>query len=152
MPNAAFRQSNLYFSSSDGAFHDRYEYARDFQRLRDGSIPVKGGWRIYSSGPGIYISRLIGDILGIRFTKNALIIDPVLPASLDGLRLHYQCFGHDRIFIYHLTEEGSPRPVRATQNGRELPSVPLSNPYRSTGISVDKDALSPLSLEIHIYA
>ncbi len=152
VPNAAFRQSNLYFSSSDGAFHDRYEYAKDFQRLRDGSIPVKGGWRIYSSGPGIYISRLIGDILGIRFTKNALIIDPVLPASLDGLRLHYQCFGHDRIFIYHLTEEGSPRPVRATQNGRELPSVPLSNPYRSTGISVDKDALSPLSLEIHIYA
>lgn len=152
VPNAALRQSNLYFSSSDGDFHDRYEYARDFHRLRDGSIPVKGGWRIYSSGPGIYIRRLIGDILGIRFTWNALVIDPVLPISMDGLRFHYRCFGHDRIFIYHLAEEASCRPVRAIQNGQELPAVPLVNPYRSAGISISKDALDPLSPEIHIYA
>ncbi|MCI8846587.1 MAG: cellobiose phosphorylase [Lachnospiraceae bacterium] len=152
VPNAALRQSNLYFSSSDGSFRDRYEYAREFHRLRDGSISVKGGWRIYSSGPGIYISRLIGDILGIRFARNALIIDPALPAPMDGLRFHYQCFGHHRIFIYHLAEDGSCRPVRAIQNGRELPAVLLDNPYRSTGISIDKDTLDPLAAEIHIYA
>lgn len=152
VPNAALRQSNLYFSSSDGAFHDRYEYFKDFYRLHDGSIPVKGGWRIYSSGPGIYISRLIGNILGIRFTENALIIDPVLPSSMDGLRFHYRCFGHDRIFIYHLSEDNLHRPVRIIQNGREVPGVPLDNPYRSTGVSVNKNDLDLLSSEIHIYA
>ena len=56
--SAALRQRNAYFSSSDAAFPDRYEAAASWHRVRDGSIAVEGGWRIYSSGPGLFTSLL----------------------------------------------------------------------------------------------
>ncbi|MCH2927826.1 protein ndvB, partial [Listeria monocytogenes] len=59
VPNAALRQSNTYFSSSDAAFLDRYQAQNEFSRVKEGSSPGKGGWRIYSSGPGIYLHQLI---------------------------------------------------------------------------------------------
>lgn len=63
--NAAPRQSNVYFSSSDADFPDRYTAQEDFSELRTQTVPVKGGWRLYSSGPGIFIGALFNDILGI---------------------------------------------------------------------------------------
>ncbi|GMA62986.1 hypothetical protein GCM10025859_34260 [Alicyclobacillus fastidiosus] len=42
VPNAALRQSNTYFSSSDGQFLTRYEAQDLFDRLRDGTVDVKG--------------------------------------------------------------------------------------------------------------
>jgi cellobiose phosphorylase len=42
LPHAAPRQSNAYFSSSDGDFADRYKAASEFGRLRDGTVAVKG--------------------------------------------------------------------------------------------------------------
>ena len=49
IPNADLRQSNMYFSSSDGAFLNRADAAKNFTKLKDGSIQVKGGWRLYSA-------------------------------------------------------------------------------------------------------
>lgn len=54
--NADYRQANTYFSSSDGEFADRYQAEADFGKLRTGTVKVKGGWRLYSSGPGIYVA------------------------------------------------------------------------------------------------
>lgn len=150
VPNAALRQSNLYFSSSDGAFYDRYEYETGFGRLYDGSVAVKGGWRIYSSGPGIYINRLICDILGIRILQNCLCIDPVLPPSLDGLKFHYSVFGDSHVFIYHIGMEKE-EPLRVVQNGRQLSARPVSGAYRAGGVLVDREAISAGCREIHIY-
>ena len=48
------RQRNAYFSSSDAAFADRYEASAEWMRVKVGSVGIDGGWRIYSSGPGIY--------------------------------------------------------------------------------------------------
>ena len=79
----------MYFSSSEGAFDDRYEYARDFHLLKTGDIPVKGGWRLYSSGPGIYLHQLISNILGIRFSQKGLILDPVITDQLVDCTLDY---------------------------------------------------------------
>lgn len=56
--NAALRQANTYFSSSDGDFADRYAAAANFDKLKTGAATVKGGWRLYSSGPGIYVAVL----------------------------------------------------------------------------------------------
>jgi cellobiose phosphorylase len=42
VPNAQMRQSNMYFSSSDAAFLNRADAAEHFDKLRDGSIAVKG--------------------------------------------------------------------------------------------------------------
>ena len=100
VPSAHRRQSNAYFSSSDAAFRDRHEASREFERLRTGEIGVKGGWRIYSSGPGIYINQLISNVVGLRRHFDDVVVDPVLPAEADGLTLdlpwdgrsvHYTC-------------------------------------------------------------
>src|SRR6185503_17456286 len=53
--NAAPRQRNTCFSSSDVAFDDRYEASAGWARVKAGTIPVEGGWRIYSSSPGLYV-------------------------------------------------------------------------------------------------
>ena len=53
-PAALPRQSNAYFSSSDAAVHDRYEAAERYDEIVAGKIPVAVGWRLYSSGPGIF--------------------------------------------------------------------------------------------------
>jgi len=55
LANASLRQRNAYFSSSDAAFRDRAEASAEWARVKDGTIAVDGGWRIYSSGAGIFI-------------------------------------------------------------------------------------------------
>lgn len=152
VPNALTRQSNVYFSSSEGCYNDRYEYAANFNKLRDGSISVKGGWRLYSSGPGIYIRRVIADLLGIRFTKDSLIMDPVINTELDGLRFNYTCFGKTVTFVYH-TEAQTDTPCIKINN--EVVSSKLySNSYRNGGMSIAKEdflnTVEPNS-EIHIF-
>ncbi|WP_164508165.1 amylo-alpha-1,6-glucosidase [Lapidilactobacillus wuchangensis] len=67
--NAALRQANTYFSSSDADFSDRYQAQTEFDRLKSQTIPVKGGWRLYSSGPGIYIGSILNDIFSISTRK-----------------------------------------------------------------------------------
>lgn len=63
LPNASLRQRNAFFSSSDAAFRDRAEASAEWGRVRLGDVPVDGGWRIYSSGAGIFV-RLALKFLG----------------------------------------------------------------------------------------
>ena len=65
LPNASLRQRNAYFSSSDAAFQDRYEASGEWTRVKANSIAVDGGWRIYSSGPGLYANMLIRHAFGL---------------------------------------------------------------------------------------
>lgn len=149
VPNALRRQSNMYFSSSDGIFMDRYDYSKNFGQLRDGSIDVKGGWRLYSSGPGIYLHQLISSILGIRFDKEGLIIDPVLPRQMDGLRFTFTCFGQKTTFVYHMAENRKSG-LKVMRNGKTLNGKSLFNPYRNGGILISKEDFLKESAEIHI--
>jgi 1,2-beta-oligoglucan phosphorylase len=141
VPNAERRQSNAYFSSSDGKFNTRYEAQGRFNELRDGSVPVKGGWRIYSSGPGIYMNQLISNCLGIRQEGGYLIIDPVLPDNLDGLRMEFQIMNRPVTFVYHLGDSDSKRVV---VNGEEVPFEPLTNRYRQGGVKLKRLKLEAL--------
>jgi 1,2-beta-oligoglucan phosphorylase len=93
IPHAALRQRNVYFSSSDAAFLDRYQAKKDFEKVRLGTIQVKAGWRLYSSGPGIYLQTLIQRFLGIRIVQGELMIDPQLAKVNQGLIVHYQYQG-----------------------------------------------------------
>ncbi|MFO1046912.1 MAG: hypothetical protein U1E52_03290 [Geminicoccaceae bacterium] len=82
LAHAAPRQRNAYFSSSDAAFADRYAADAEWPRVMDGTIPVDGGWRIYSSGPGLFVNLLLSHALGIRRRFGARSQEPVLPAWL----------------------------------------------------------------------
>ncbi|MGZ9585658.1 GH36-type glycosyl hydrolase domain-containing protein [Paenibacillus marinisediminis] len=141
VPNAELRQRNAYFSSSDGKFNTRYEAQSRFGELREGSVPVKGGWRIYSSGPGIYMNQLISNCLGIRQEGGDLVIDPVLPRELEGLQFQFTFMGHPVQFEYHLAEQAD-RGI--TINGQEAASFETANRYRQGGMRIKRHELDAL--------
>ncbi|WMJ86719.1 GH36-type glycosyl hydrolase domain-containing protein [Anaerocolumna sp. MB42-C2] len=150
------RQSNMYFSSSDGSFTDRYDFAENFKDLKAGEIPVKGGWRLYSSGPGIYLNQLVSNILGIRFLKDALILDPVLPENLNGLSLTFKCFGKDIAFHYHIHSVSNKTAVSSERisiyaNETKLEGEPVLNPYRKGGIKLHKKVLEKDFSQLNIF-
>ncbi len=138
VPNAKIRQSNMYFSSSDGDYDNRYDYQDNFSRLKDGSIKVKGGWRLYSSGPGIYLRQIISNIFGIRFCSKGLVIDPVLSKKLDGVSFEFDCFGKPMTFTYRYVNANQ---LCVLSNGVKLPCTPIENPYRNGGICIPYDVI-----------
>ena len=85
LAHAGLRQRNAYFSSSDATFPDRYAATADWQQVKAGQIGVEGGWRIYSSGPGIFISLLVRHLLGHRRLWGEHAVRPLLPAILQDM-------------------------------------------------------------------
>ncbi len=85
--HAALRQRNAYFSSSDAAFRDRYEASANWELAKTGEIAVEGGWRIFSSGPGVYVSLVVQHALGARRRFGKRISKRLLPAAQRSLRL-----------------------------------------------------------------
>ncbi|KRM79607.1 cyclic beta 1-2 glucan ligase [Lapidilactobacillus dextrinicus DSM 20335] len=82
--NAELRQANTYFSSSDGDFLDRYQASNDFTKLKTQEVGVKGGWRLYSSGPGIFIGTLISSILQIHDLETFNSKNKTLTSQIDN--------------------------------------------------------------------
>jgi CRISPR-associated protein Csx3 len=156
VPNARPRQANLYFSSSDADVYDRYEAQRGMEALKQGRIGALGGWRLYSSGPGIYIGLVIGRLFGIRRAFGQIEIDPVLPKKLNGSVLDLDLYGRRIQWIYRV-ERHTFAPARVLVNGVELTEFRLlENPYRTGGYSIAKEHfLSKLTeeentVEIHL--
>jgi cellobiose phosphorylase len=140
VPNAEMRQSNMYFSSSDAAFLNRADAAENFDKLRDGSISVKGGWRLYSSGPGLYSGLVIRQLFGLRETADAWVFDPVLPTELDGIVLTWELCGKSVEIEYQVSQNRSgPQSVECAR--RSLSAERESNPYREGGLMIPKVAL-----------
>jgi cellobiose phosphorylase len=135
VPSALPRQANAYFSSSDAAFADRYEASRRFGAIRTGRVGVKGGWRVYSSGPGIYLNQLISSVLGIRRLFGDVVLDPVLPRHADGLTFDLEFEGRRVRYEYAVTGDGyAPSSVKV--NGRTVAGEQLENPYRPGGLQI----------------
>jgi CRISPR-associated protein Csx3 len=136
VPNARPRQSTCYYSSSDATFADRYEAAEHYGEVRDGTVPLEGGWRVYSSGPGIFLRLVVECLLGVRRRGDLLEIDPVLAAALDGLRATVPLDGRPVDLSFRVGPRGV-GPMRVALNGVALAMTPLSNPYRAAGVAVD---------------
>jgi hypothetical protein len=49
-------------------------------------VVVRGGWRLYSSGPGLFLHTVRACLLGVREAFGDVVFDPGLPHSLDGVR------------------------------------------------------------------
>ncbi|MGL5296702.1 MAG: GH36-type glycosyl hydrolase domain-containing protein [Culicoidibacterales bacterium] len=142
--NAMLRQSNAYFSSSEGAFTSRYDFQENFDKLRTGDIPVKGGWRIYSSGPGIYLNQLVSNVLGFRLTADKVILDPVLPSDVSGLQFNYMFEAHPITVEYIFTTDNEAPISKIEVNGTCIDFSLEANPYRSGGAVIDKTLLKSL--------
>jgi 1,2-beta-oligoglucan phosphorylase len=110
--SADIRQSNCYYSSSDVIFRNRYEADELYDEILTGRFTLKGGWRIYSSGPGIFISIIVTRLLGLRTESGNVILDPVIPHSLNGLTASIYFLGRNTTFKYKVVEsQFSPRAV-----------------------------------------
>jgi cellobiose phosphorylase len=149
------RQATCYYSSSDAAFVDRYEAAEHYDRALRGEVPLEGGWRVYSSGPGIFLRLVVECLLGLRRRSQVLEIDPVLAPDLDGLRARVPIAGVPVDVTFRVGPRGV-GPLGVSLNGVRLATEALSNPYRPPGVAVDlarlRDLLQPdgNTLEVEI--
>lgn len=140
--NAMRRQSNTYFSSSDANTLDRYEYMEKFDKVRSGDIAVKGGWRIYSSGPGIYINLLVTNALGIRLLNGDLEISPVMPKQYNNLKFDYKYLDKKVQYIYHVSDNNSIQKILI--NGTKAELIMSDNIYGKKKALIKKEQLNSL--------
>ena len=66
---------------------DRYQAENNWEDVKAGRIAVDGGWRIYSSGPGLYASVLLRQALGRRRYFGTRSATPLLPTWLEKVTL-----------------------------------------------------------------
>jgi 1,2-beta-oligoglucan phosphorylase len=136
--SATPRQSTCYYSSSDAAFTDRYDAAEHYERVAQGRVALEGGWRVYSSGPGLFLRLVVESLLGIRRRGHTLEVDPVLPPALDGLTARVPLDGRALTVTYSVGPHGH-GPTSVSADGSALLTTALTNPYRRPGVSVDLD-------------
>ena len=133
VPHALPRQANAYFSSSDAAVATRYEASARYDEIKSGKIAVEGGWRIYSSGPGIYLHLVLTRMVGLRRYYGAVVLDPVLPPSMDGLEVRMP-WGKHSLKIRFTVKSRQHTPQSAMLNGTSMEPLSLTdNPYRTGG-------------------
>ena len=144
VPHALPRQANAYFSSSDAVVATRYEAAERYDEIKAGKIAVDGGWRIYSSGSGIFLNLVVTRMLGLHTYYQQLILDPVLPRALDGLTATVPWENHT-LAVHFTVKDGTHTPRAVTLNGAALTPVGYSeNPYRTGGWLLDLAAFRAL--------
>jgi cellobiose phosphorylase len=155
VPQGNVRQANCYYSSSDVLFRTRYAADEHYDEVIGGSRQLEGGWRVYSSGPGIYVALVVSRLLGLRVEFGQLIIDPVLARSLDGLEAALQFRGRRVVFAYHVEGEGfGPRALSI--NGKAAPFDYETNAYRRGGAVMPLERFMALleadenRVEIHV--
>ncbi|WP_244934476.1 GH36-type glycosyl hydrolase domain-containing protein [Leptospira vanthielii] len=135
IPSANRRQSNCYYSSSDAVFMDRYEASKDYKKLLTGDVPLEGGWRVYSSGPGIYIKLVYECLFGIKVFSDGIEFDPTLTKDLDGLQLDLQLLDKNLTIIYTVESDNATiESVNLNQNS--IPYFRKENRYRRGGVRI----------------
>lgn len=138
------RQSNVYFSSSDANFYDRYLAKEKFNLLKEGKVKVKSGWRLYSSGPGIYLNQLISNYFGIKQMNNKLYLDPV--HELNKLEVKF-IYNNKEIVIKYFMNDNKDYLVI---NGSKINILRENEYYRQGGYLINNELLKDKNIiEIH---
>ena len=143
-PSALARQRTCYTSSSDATFPDRYTAARDFELLRTGDVPTADGWRVYSSGPGIYIRQVMHSLFGLDERGSTLVVGPTLAAADDGLEISLVVGGQSRRVRFSVDAKATRVEVRA--DGQLLDSRDVPHDYRWPSVEIDLTALGDASV------
>jgi cellobiose phosphorylase len=143
VPTATLRQANCYYSSSDAAFTDRYQASEEYERVLRGEIDLDGGWRVYSSGAGIALGLILRRLLGFSFEHGVIGIDPVMPATLNGLSVRVTLFGRSVRIFYEVRSRGcGVTSVRV--NDAALTLAHAANPHRRGAAKVQRSAFEAL--------
>ncbi|KQW42813.1 MULTISPECIES: hypothetical protein [unclassified Roseateles] len=140
VPSASRRQANCYYSSSDAAFADRYVAQAEYGRALAGDVALDGGWRIYSSGPGIALGLVITSLLGLRLEQGALVVDPVMPEVLDGLRVQLMLADLRLELTYRVGPRGQGVVRVLDDAGAELVATRRAHAYRLGALALDRPA------------
>ena len=140
VPAATLRQANCYYSSSDAAFQDRNRASAEYERVAQGTVPLDGGWRVYSSGAGIALSLIVRRLLGLSVESQALALDPVIPAALSGLRVRLSLFAKPIELIYEIKGAGC-GVTAVSVNGEDVSFSHDANPYRTGAARIDRAQL-----------
>jgi cellobiose phosphorylase len=140
VPKATLRQANCYYSSSDAAFEDRYQASEEYQRIGRGSIALDGGWRVYSSGAGIALGLILRRFLGVSAEAGHVRVDPVIPASLDGLKVETTLLGRGVELQYQIKGAGCGVGLVAL-NDSPLPFEVEPNPHRKGAALIARAAV-----------
>lgn len=140
VPSARPRQACCYTTSVDADLADRYEAAARYREVMAGRVPLEGGWRVYSSGPGIYLRLVHECLLGVRRSRSRLVIDPVLPRALDGLRAQLEVNGIPLELVYRIGARGH-GPTALSLDGVPVAFAREANPYRLGGAEIPMSAL-----------
>ena len=143
VPCGDIRQANCYYSSSDVTFRNRYEADERYEEIKTGKITLKGGWRVYSSGPGIYIGLVVSRLLGLRRESGKIILDPVMPFSLDGLSASLDFMGYSLTITYSV-REGNFGPKTVFINGNPVRFTEEENKYRKGGAVIPLDLFTSM--------
>lgn len=144
VPNATPRQANVYFTSSDADFDTRYDASLHWGEVRKGTIPVRGGWRLYSSGPGMYVHKIRTCLLGLRESFGDIVIDPVMPRDLDGLTARATLRGRP-VEMHYRIKNAPHSPASITINGARIDDATRDeNPYRTGGLRIPAARLDAL--------
>jgi cellobiose phosphorylase len=135
VPSALPRQRTTYTSSSDATFPDRYTAAAGFEGLRTGDVPTADGWRVYSSGPGIFIRQVLHGLLGLEERADVLVLDPALAVEDDGLEITVVLAGAPRRVRYAVDPTATAVEVRL--DGAPAPTTAEPRAYRAGGAVLD---------------
>jgi cellobiose phosphorylase len=149
VPTAGLRQAFSYTTSVDADLPDRYQAAARYGEVMAGRVPLEGGWRVYSSGPGIYVRLVHECLLGVRRSRSRVVFDPVLPRALDGLRARLDVNGVPLEVVYRIRERGY-GPTALALDGRPLAFEREANPYRTGGVELPISALRSGTLVIEL--
>ena len=127
---ATLRQSNCYYSSSDATFADRYQASDEYERVRRGHdrISTAAGASIRAA-PASCSAWSCANCFGLRLEAEALLIDPVLPPALDGLRVEAVLLGQ-RVRDPLPRARCGLRRRRLQLDGAALEFAEEANPYR----------------------
>lgn len=137
VPCGDVRQSNCYYSSSDAIFKSRYDADVRYDEIKEGKLSLKGGWRIYSSGPGIFIGLIVSRLLGLRIEHDNIIIDPVMPYTFDGFTAGINFMGWNIIITYEV-KSNNYSPEQITINGKAIQFTEECNKYRRGAAVIPK--------------
>lgn len=129
-----------YASSSDAAFADRYEAAERYAEVAAGRVSLEGGWRVYSSGPGLFLELLVTRMLGVRHAGGEIEFDPVLDPAAGVTTATVPLLGQALRLV--LVPGPAGHGVDAVEvDGEPVEGRRLENPYRTGGVALPAEAL-----------